>query len=325
MKYDVVGIGNSILDLTVEVKDSFIQELGFAKGSMTLINKETADKILGLIQKYTVEFSAGGSCANSISALSIVGGKAGFIGVIGDDDYGSQYAHKTIQTGVVGHFCKRKSMSTGFAITMITEDGERTFATYIEEKSALKQEDVDGFKDMLNTKYLCLEGYMLLNPQIRSVLENCISITKKHGGKIVLDVSAAFVVTTLGATLKNFVNDYVDVLFLNESEAEAFSGIDAEEAISVIGKFAETVIIKIGAKGSIIKKENTVIKYPSSKVEVVNTNGAGDAFAGGFLFGLSKDLSLELCAKYGTYCAKKVIEQVPARLHYFNKEEFSKL
>ncbi len=312
-KRDVVGIGNAIVDILVEVDDRFLEEQGLAKGTMALIDSGQA---LGLYRKLDdyIEQS-GGSAANTMAGIASLGGSAGFIGRVRDDELGASFTRDIRNVGVeyttppatVGP-------STGRCIVLVTPDGERTMQTYLGACAALSLEDLD--EGMIATSAITyLEGYMWDPPEAKEAFLAAAAMAHGAGRKVALTLSDPFCVERHRKEFQNLADDHVDILFGNEGEIlSLFETDDLEAALRNAGRSCELTAVTLGADGAMVVTGNDCRRVPTLPVKkVVDTTGAGDLFAAGFLYGTTHGASPVEAAKIGGICAAMVISQFGAR------------
>lgn len=322
-KYDVVGIGSPLLDFIFEVDDNLIEVLRLKKGEFLLIDKDKSREILEKLADCKSTVTPGGSAANTIAGVCSLGGKAVQIGKIGNDEHGEIYETFTNKQGVLTSLNKHDSESTGHAITFITPDFERSFAVHLGAALHFNKDDIEE-ELIRNSKILHIEGYQLdYNEQIRSAVLHAIEIAKQNNVIVSLDLSDAGVIERNLDFLKELVKNHVDIIFANEIEAKAFTGKEEEEALHELADMCNIAIVKIGEKGSLIKSENKIFKTPINEVSVVNTNGAGDAYAAGILYGIANGLDLETAGKLASYVASLVVSNTGARLEKSLKDQIS--
>lgn len=325
MKNSIIGMGNALVDIIVKVDDDFIKELGFKKGSMNHVDLETRNEILKKAEKFAVEKVTGGSVANTIIGLTELGISTGYIGKLGKDRNGI-FFKEDMEKNSVQTFFKYGTAGTGTAICLITEDSERTFATYLGAAIELVDEDLllDEFKGY---EYFFLEGYMVQNHKL---VTKSVELAKKAGNKVVIDLASFNVVEENSNFLKNVVSEYVDILFANEEEAAAFSGIDdSVKALENISDLCDMVIVKVGSRGSHIMKDKKRYSIKVEKSRALDTTGAGDLYASGFIYGLIRGLPIEKCGNIGSLLAKEIVETFGAKIkeHRWKilKEKISKI
>ncbi len=312
-KYDVIGIGNSLLDITFEINESLLNELGFKKGEMHLIDREKSREILKKLEHINPKIFPGGSSSNTIAGVSILGGNSVFSGMIGNDFYGELYESKTKEAGVLTNFSKNKDEITGYAITFITPDKERTFAVHLGASLFFKEEHVSE-ELIKDSKILHIEGYCLESPDLRDSCLYAIDLAKKHNLKISLDVSDSALVKRNLPFLKELIKEKIDIVFLNENEAEVFTGKSPEKAIDEISELCEITIVKLGEKGSLIKNKNNLYEIPAFETNIINTNGAGDMYASGILYSVSNNFDLKKAGELASYAASLIVASPGARL-----------
>jgi len=307
----VLGLGNALVDLLMVVEDSFVESLSFKKGSMNHIDIETAKDILNRSKSIKKSRVTGGSVANAINGLSKLGVQTSYIGKIGKDEFGDFFHNEMAENGITPHLFKGKQ-GTGTAICMISDDSERTFATYLGAAIELTSKDLHSelFKD--HTHFF-LEGYMVQNHEL---VESSLEFATKSGLVTAIDLASFNIVEENLEFLKNQIKNYVDIVFANEDEARAFTGeSDPEKSVEILSGYCNTAIVKIGSKGSlIIDQEGKRHIIDPFIAEPVDTTGAGDFYASGFFYGLSLGLPADKCGKLGSLMASKVVEVIGANI-----------
>ncbi len=304
----VIGIGNALTDMLVTLKsDTVLGKYKLAKGSMTLVNSEFQNDIAKSVAGMPYSLSLGGSAGNTIRAMAQLGCKVGFIGKVGVDKTGDFFEQALVNLGVEP-IIFRGSDRSGRCISLVSQDGERTMATSLGAALELTHTEVmptvfDGY----DTLYI--EGYLV---QDHSLIENVVKAAKAAGLKVAIDLASFNVVEENLEFLSALVRNYVDILFANEDEARVFSGEEEPlNALQYISQMCELSIVKIGTKGALIKRsEETVHVGIMAAAKRVDTTGAGDFYAAGFLAGLCQGLTLRQCGTIGAITAGKVIEVV---------------
>jgi sugar/nucleoside kinase (ribokinase family) len=308
--YKILGIGNALVDvMTLISDDSVLDRFSLPKGSMQLVDYEKSEHIKSETRNFNRSLASGGSAANTIHGLAMMGVQTGFIGSVGKDDTGDFFENDMKNAGIRTIITRRDS-NTGTAVTLISPDFERTFATYLGAAVELGPDDLDPeyFKGY---DILYLEGYLIYN---KPLVEAACRIAKNKKMKIALDLASYNVVESNLPAFKEIVEKYVDILFANEDEARAFTGMEPEAALDAISKICGVAVVKVGKDGSWIKKDLEIIKIGTAEANVKDTTGAGDLYASGFLYGYARNKNLELCGKYGSLLAGKVIEILGARM-----------
>ena len=314
----ILGIGNALVDIMTLIEGDFIlQEFNLPKGSMQLVDIETSRGIKSATAIFPRTYTSGGSAANTIHGLAMLGADTGFIGSIGRDDTGDFFENDMKKAGVNTLLIRRDSV-TGTAVALITRDTERTFATHL---GAAVELSADDFRSMLFGDYdiLYLEGYLITDFK---VIETACRFARENNMLIALDLSSYNVVEGFLDQFRKIIEQYVDILFANEQEARAFTGFDPEKALTQLSELSEIVILKVGPEGSWVKSRNELIKVCAFPVNCIDTTGAGDLYAAGFLYGFARDLDLEKCGELGSLMAGRVIEIVGARM---DREKFNNI
>ncbi len=307
----ILGIGSTLVDILSQVpNEEVLNELNLPKGSMTYVNINDAVSIgERLAQQYGSQRAAGDSAANTMSGLARLGAKSGFLTMMGNDEMGQFFTDEMTRTGVE-MLALKSDTPTGRVIAMVTPDGERTFATCLGASIELSPDDI---KPELfdNWDIFYIEGYLVANPDM---LRKAISTAKDKGLKIAIDLASYNVVEESRDFLLELVNNYVDIVFANEQEALALTGVEPENALHYIAERCEIAVVKIGAKGAYIQRGNEIVTIPPMKADVVDTTGAGDMWAAGFLAGLVKGENLQKCGMMGAIVAKNIIEVMGAKM-----------
>jgi sugar/nucleoside kinase (ribokinase family) len=307
----ILGIGSTLVDILSQVpNEEVLNELNLPKGSMTYVNINDAVSIgERLAQQYGSQRAAGDSAANTMSGLARLGAKSGFLTMMGNDEMGQFFTNEMTRTGVE-MLALKSNTPTGRVIAMVTPDGERTFATCLGASIELSPDDI---KPELfdNWDIFYIEGYLVANPDM---LRKAISTAKDKGLKIAIDLASYNVVEESRDFLLELVNNYVDIVFANEQEALALTGMEPENALHYIAERCDIAVVKIGAKGAYIQRGNEIVTIPPMKADVVDTTGAGDMWAAGFLAGLVKGEPLQKCGMMGAIVAKNIIEVMGAKM-----------
>ena len=311
MKFDVYGIGNPLMDFVVRVSDKDIRDLKLKKGAMHLIGVKDFNRIYNIIKDKDRNIGPAGSCANTAMALANLGCKAAFAGKIGNDSNGFDYEKELVDYGVIPDLVKEKGV-TGSCISLVTPDLERTMATCLGISSRFCVNDVNK-NNIINSTFLHIEGYQLDTPCQKKAVLHAMKIARDNNVRVSFDLADYMFVKRHKSVLPDFIG-MSDIIFANEEEAKALTGSKPDKAIGMIG--SETVVIKLGVKGSIIKNKDKIIKIRSYKANAVDTTGAGDVYAAGFLYGLSKGYTPETSGKLGSYASAKIVEQMGARFRY---------
>ena len=304
---NTIGLGNALVDVLLKLEnDDVLAEVGIQKGAMDMINQEQMIKIRKSQEGLERSQAPGGSVCNTMRAMAILGAKAGFIGKIGSDSVGEYYEEALKKANVSPYFAKTDGIS-GSCTVLISPDGERTMGTFLGPAPTITPDEIT--EEMLSA-YQCIyiEGYLLVNEEL---VRTTMLKAKKLGLKVALDLSNFNIVNAFRGLLDDIIPEYVDILFSNESEAEAFTGLKAHEAVKVL---SEQVEISLGKEGALVGSKGQVIAVPAEGGKPVDTTGAGDHFAAGFLYGQSVGATLEQSARIGSLLAGYIIDVIGAQI-----------
>lgn len=311
--FDVTGIGNAIVDIIGRCDDAYLAKIGADKGSMRLVDASAIAKIYSGMGPAT-EMS-GGSAANTIAGVASFGGKAGFIGKVADDEFGRIFSHDIRSIGV--NFASAPvagSQPTSRSLILVTPDGERTMNTYLGISTDLDHGQIDG--DLIaDSAILYLEGYLFDRDDAKAAFRAALAQAKRADRKVALTLSDGFCVDRHRAEFLDLIQSGVDILFANEKEIMSLyeTGI-FDDAANRASRDTKLAVLTRSAKGSIILNEGTTTKIDAVRIdEVIDTTGAGDLYAAGFLYGYSQGHSLETCGKLASLAAAEVISHVGAR------------
>lgn len=304
----VIGIGNALTDMLVNLKsDTVLGKYKLAKGSMTLVDSEFQSKIAKNVAGMPYSLSLGGSAGNTIRAMAHLGCQVGFIGKVGADKTGDFFEQALLNLNVEPIVFRGKDRS-GRCMSLVSSDGERTMATSL--GAALELTHTEIMPTVFDSyDYLYVEGYLV---QDHALIENVVKVAKSLGLKIAIDLASFNVVEENLNFLRSLVKDYIDIVFANEDEARVFAGEqEPVNALQYISEMCELSIVKIGTKGALIKYGTEVHQVGIlSAAKRVDTTGAGDFYAAGFLAAFCEGLSLRQCGTIGAVTAGKVIEVV---------------
>ena len=307
----IIGMGNALVDVLVRIDDdSLLEKLHLPKGSMQLIQEDTLSEIRKYTSGMKIHRSTGGSAGNTVCALAALGANPGFIGKVGQDETGAFFGDTLRQRGV-NALLATCDLPSGIASTFISTDGERTFGTYLGAAATLRAEDLSR-KMFAGYNYLYIEGYLL---QDHDLMLRAVQLAKEEGLQVCLDMASYNVVEAERDFFDQLIVKYVDIVFANESEALAYTGKAPHEALEEIASKCSIAVVKTGKEGSIVKKGTEVIQLLSCPVDnVLDTTGAGDFYAAGFMYGLTCGYSLEKCVQISTILATAVIQEVGTTL-----------
>ncbi|MBV1892865.1 MAG: adenosine kinase [Ilumatobacteraceae bacterium] len=309
----MVGIGNALVDVIASAEEVFLLEQGLVKGSMTLIETERAVELYAALDG-AVEMS-GGSAANTMCGIASFGGRAGYIGKVNGDDLGDVFGHDMRAVGVTFHRPPGKHTTpTGRCVVVVTPDAERTMNTYLGVSSFLGVDDLDE-SAIADSSVVYMEGYLYDRPAAKEAFRQAAHIAHENDGLVALTLSDSFCVDRHRSDFRALVQDRVDLLFGNHDELLALYELDSFDAsVAALRDECEFAVITTGAAGCIIVTPDELIEVPAVHVEkVIDTTGAGDLFASGFLYGLVSGRDLAECGRIGAVAAAEVISHVGPR------------
>jgi sugar/nucleoside kinase (ribokinase family) len=306
----VIGLGNALVDIMTQLKsDDTLHQLNFPRGSMQLVDDKTSTQIDQNTSNLKKSLSAGGSAANTINGLANLNIDTSFIGKVGDDELGRFFGDDQKKSGIQPQLLSGNAGS-GRAIGLISPDSERTFATFLGAAIELSASDlhVDMFSgyDVLH-----IEGYLVQNHEL---IREAVKLAKDSGLKVSIDLASFNVVEDNRAFLNDIISEYVDIVFANEEEAKAYTQQNPKEALHTIAEQCEIAIVKLGKEGSLIKKGEEIAEVGVITANALDTTGAGDLYASGFLYGLIHGLSLKKCGQIGAILSGNVIEVIGSKM-----------
>jgi len=307
----VLGMGNALVDYLFKLEsDELLQMLNLPKGSMQLVDEDTSKAIREKAGRLPKQVASGGSAANTINGIAYLGGECGYIGKIGQDEVGQIFKKDLENRNIQAKLHISHQSPSGVASAFISPDAERTFATFLGAAVELSADDMTE-AEFEGYRFFHLEGYLALNHKL---IEESVAIAKKKGLKVSIDMASFNVVEDNLDFLKKVVKESVDIVFANEEEAKAFTGKEPEGALHEIATMCDIAVVKVGSKGSYIQSGDEVIKIEPIEAVSIDSTGAGDLYAAGFLYGLSQGYGLKKCGDIGSVLAGNVIQEVGARM-----------
>lgn len=312
-KYDIYGLGNALVDIIIKISDQEFVALDIEKATMRLVDAQEQKQLLSQFSKHQPQMASAGSVANSIYAVGQLGGRGAFSGSVGDDSYGLFYKNEFESLGITFPSSPSVGAITGTCVILVTPDAERTMRTNLAVSSEFSQEHIEE-EIVKNSKWIFLEGYLLSNPSnIQSAARRMIDLAKKYDTKIAFTCSESWVLTSFPDQVKT-VLDSVDFVFANESEACTLSNTsDAKAAFNSLSSRFPNVAVTAGENGAYLSLEGETAFTPAYPCTPVDLTGAGDAFAGTVLYGVSQGYKASSLVKAGCYIASKIISHVGAR------------
>jgi sugar/nucleoside kinase (ribokinase family) len=311
--FDVVGIGNALVDVIAHADDGFLVEHSLNKGAMTLIDADRAvylyDALGGAIEM------SGGSAANTMTGIASLGGRAAYIGKVHDDELGRVFGHDLRAVGVQFRpGAPADGTPTGRCIIVVTPDAQRTMNTYLGVSSLLEPADIDE-ATVAAGAVLYMEGYLFDRDLAKAAFRHAAAVAHEHGRKVSLTLSDSFCVDRHRDDFMSLVCDQVDVLFGNRDElCSLYETDDFDACLRCVGRDCSMTVVTVGAEGCMLVTADEVLQVPAVSVDaVLDTTGAGDLFAAGFLFGLTRGAPLVECGRIGAIAAAEVISHVGPR------------
>jgi len=314
-KYDVYGLGNALVDMEFEISDQFLQENSIDKGIMTLVDENQQHELIEQLDAFEGNKASGGSAANTLIAVSSMGGSSYYSCKVADDDLGHFYLDDLKTAGVDCNMeGKHKGGITGKCLVMVTPDAERTMHTFLGVSSELSPYEVSE-EAIKNSTYCYLEGYLTTSITGKAANIEARTLAEKHNIKTALTFSDPFVVEHFRDGFFETIGDGIDLLFCNEAEALSYTQkATVDEAIEVIKTFSKTFAITLGAKGAVVYDGQDLINIDAHTVTAVDTNGAGDLFAGAFMYALTRGMSYQQAGDLASKASSQIVSQFGPRL-----------
>jgi len=306
----ITGVGSALVDMLVNENDDFLKSMGIQKGGMVLVDeKEIGRMLLNTTSKPCIV--PGGSACNTVIGIGKLGGHARFIGKRGEDEYGRIFENELINSNV-DPVLFSSDLPTGRVLSVITPDAQRSMLTFLGASSETQAEEITP-ECFYNTAVVHIEGYLLFN---RKLMLAVLKAAKDAGALVSLDLASFTVVEQSKDILEKLVVDYVDILIANEDESIAYTGIDDDiDAVKALALNVDMAVLKVGEKGSYIAKGSDIIKVePMGNGDAVDTTGAGDLWAAGFLYGFVNGYPLKQCGELGSACGYEVCQVMGAHI-----------
>ncbi len=303
--YDVFGIGNTLMDLIIEAEDHHLEKHELKKGIMHLLEEDQAHRIMDSHEP--TKIVPAGATTNTLLGISALGGRCILAGQVGRGEYGDMYEEIITKEGITSQLVRCNSSRTGKVLNFVTPDAERTFGVHLGaainlDKASLIDEDIK------KSKWFYFTGYEL--ESVHDAVMHAIKVAKDNDVKVAMDIADPQLVSRNKDLLKEVVSKHIDLLFMNALEARAFTGFGAEEAAKSVD--ADMVVVKRGPIGSIIKTPEGITQIKTTAVKAIDTTGAGDLYAAGFLYSLIKGYSVEKAGKMGSIMGSMIVSQIGA-------------
>jgi sugar/nucleoside kinase (ribokinase family) len=312
-KFDVVGIGNAIVDVLAHCKEEDLERLELVKNAMTLIDADRADALYDQMGP-GLEMS-GGSAGNTMAGIAALGGKGAYIGKVRDDQLGQVFRHDIRAMGVAfDSAAATEGSPTARCLIFVTPDGHRTMNTFLGACTELGPVDID--EDLIKSaKVTYMEGYLWDRPEAKDAFIKAAKVAHEAGRQVSISLSDSFCVDRHRDSFRELVDDHIDVLFANEEEIKSLYEVETfEEALAEVRKHCRVAALTRSEKGAVIVSKDELYEISAEPVaKVIDTTGAGDLFASGFLYGYTQGHPLEICGQLGAICASEVISHMGAR------------
>ena len=310
-KFKVVGLGNALMDALYRLEDdTLLEEHTLRKGEMHQVDHTRWMEVYDQLVKNKVHLQTGGSCANTIATLGLMGLKVSFCSKVGGDELGEEYKKQLIHACGQHDLLIQADASTGKCLSLISPNAERTMLTDL--AVSIQLDSIEHFQQSLqSTEVLYLTGYLMFG-KMRARLYEAIAIAKDAGAKIALDVADPSVVAVCRAEMLEIIKEHVDIVFLNKAEAQALCGGTPESAIEALAAYCSVVVVKLGAEGSLVRMGEEQAYADIFSVEAIDTTGAGDSYAAGFLYAYLQGWPLEVMVRLASRVAAQAVSQLGA-------------
>lgn len=303
-------MGNALTDILFRIKsDEMLNTLNLVKGSMQLIENTKSEEIKSLFTPSSATMATGGSASNTINGVAKLGLQSGFIGKISNDSIGNFFTSNSLENGVTPHMQMSETPS-GHCTILVSPDSERTLCTFLGAASELYAEDIQS-EIFQGYDFFHIEGYLV---QDHDLIRTALKMAKEAGLTTSIDLASFNVVRENLNFLHEITEKYVDITFANEDEAHVFTDKKPLEAVQEIAKLSKIAVVKIGKDGSYVQSGDELHVIEPHLVKSLDTTGAGDLYAAGFLYGLANEFSLDVCGKIGSYVSSKVVEVVGTKM-----------
>lgn len=306
----ILGMGNALTDILLRIdNDEVLAKLNLPKGSMQLVDGGKSKEITTLLSEISPKMATGGSASNTINGITRLGAAAGFVGKIGKDEVGEFFRNDMLNNGVVPHLLYSETPS-GQCTVLVSADGERTLCTFLGAACELDAKDLTP-EMFVGFDIFHIEGYLVQNHEL---IRTAVKMAKEAGLQVSVDLASYNVVEENLDFLNEIIRDYIDIVFANEEEARAFTGKVPEQALIHIADHCDIAVVKIGKEGSYIKSGSESVLVKPRLANCIDTTGAGDLYAAGFLYGLANGYSLDICGKIGSLVSGNVVEVLGAKM-----------
>lgn len=312
-QFDVFAIGNAIMDLQLKIDEQAIETLGLRKGTMRLVDLAQQRALLEFARARVVYHSSGGSAANSIITVAQLGGRAAFAGLLGDDEFGKFYVSEMENLGITLHNPLQRGCATGTSVILVTPDSERTMNTHLGVNEFFSAEHLNE-QALADSSWLYIEGYLFHSPAGRLAIDRALEIAHRANVRVALSFSDVSVVEPCAEPLRAAVAQS-DLIFANIEEARIIAGgATKQETVANLLQLAPSVVVTLGREGALVSFAGEHAEIPGFPVPAVDTTGAGDVFAGAFLYAITHDSTAADAGRLACFLASRVVTQLGARL-----------
>jgi sugar/nucleoside kinase (ribokinase family) len=311
VRYDVFGLGNALVDaLVVLDEQDILVRHGLRRGTMHLVDDPVWQAVYGEVPRADVVLAPGGSCANTVSTVALLGGAATFCGLVGQDELGDSYDDGLSDVLGQHYLVRRAGSPTGKCLSLVSnEDAERTMLTDLGTSMALEPSDVP-VAEVCESQWFHVTGYLFTGGRMGDAAMDALAKAHAEGTKISFDLGDTFVIKHFGDAVNKVIDDYASLVFMNREEGRALLGGDPEELLGDLSARVSVVVLKLGSEGSLVRCGDETLRISARRVEAVDTTGAGDSYAGGFLYGMAKGWDLSDCGKLASEVAALTVSQL---------------
>ena len=313
--YNVYGLGNALLDMEYEISDDFLEKASVEKGLMTLVDDKRQAELITSLDGIKAQKGCGGSAANTIIAISQLGGKAYYSCKVAEDEEGNFFHSDLLEKGVLTNLGNNKPIGqTGKCLVMITPDAERTMNTFLGITATFSKKEIIE-EELKKSEWIYIEGYLITSEEGKAASIYARELAKKHNIKTSLTFSDPMIVTHFKKCFGEVINDKIDLLFCNEQEALQYTESKSiEESIPKLKEVTNTFAITLGAKGALVFDGDKIHEISGHNVNAINTNGAGDLFAGSFMYGITNGFDYKKAGEFACEASAQLVQSYGARL-----------
>ncbi|GIV20725.1 MAG: adenosine kinase [Armatimonadota bacterium] len=313
MGFDVFGMCNALVDVQAKVDETIIRELGLQKGGMFLIDDMQRRFLIEHLAERVVHSEAGGSGANTMIGVALLGGRACYTSKVADDEHGALYRYSLSEKGVKPNLAIGEG-STGVSFILLTPDAQRTMCTYLGASQQLRPDEVN-IDDLRQSRYLYITGYLWDTESQKQAVLHAMREANKAGVRVAFSLSDLFCVRRHKPDFQRLLEQHVDVLIGNAAEAQELSGADnPHHAARLLADYCDVAVVTMDSRGALIRQGSTVYEIPAFRVQAVDATGAGDMYAAGLLYGMCAGFSLDVAGRLAAYTAAQVVTKMGARL-----------